>query len=150
MVITNLLLVVLSMFSIKFIHGFNQIRVNSRRFTKTTSLFSDPVADQTAAAPISKTSSDLSCLEIRIGKIVELSKHPEAENLYVEKVDLGEMDGPRTIVSGLVQYCTEESLLNRNVIVLCNLKPRALKGRQSSYNNLIIYTTLTLNLYACI
>lgn len=129
MVNTNLLLVVLSMFSFKFIHGFNQIRVNSlRRFTKTTSLFSDPVADQTAAAPISKTSSDLSCLEIRIGKIVELSKHPEAENLYVEKVDLGEVDGPRTIVSGLVQYCTEESLLNRNVIVLCNLKPRALKG----------------------
>ena len=150
MISTNLLLVVLSMLSIKFIHCFNHIRVNSlRRFTKSTTLFSDPV-DQTAAAPISKTSSDLSCLEIRIGKIVELSKHPEAENLYVEKVDLGEMDGPRTIVSGLVQYCTEESLLNRNVIVLCNLKPRALKGRQSSYNNLIIYTTLTLNLYACI
>lgn len=40
----------------------------------------------------------------------------------------GETEGPRTIVSGLVQFCTLEQLLNRNVVVLCNLKPRALKG----------------------
>lgn len=79
-----------------------------------------------------KTSADLSCLEIRIGKIVDISTHPEAENLYVEKVDLGETEGPRTIVSGLVQYCAADSLLNRNVVVLCNLKPRALKGITSN------------------
>ena len=40
----------------------------------------------------------------------------------------GEPDGPRTIVSGLVEFCSIEQLLNRNVIVLCNLKPRPLKG----------------------
>lgn len=28
-------------------------------------------------------------LDIRIGKIVEVSKHPEADTLYVEKVDVG-------------------------------------------------------------
>jgi tRNA-binding EMAP/Myf-like protein len=27
-----------------------------------------------------------------------------------------------------VEFCTVEQLLNRNVIVLCNLKPRPLKG----------------------
>lgn len=31
-------------------------------------------------------------------------------------------------MSGLVEFCTVEQLLNRNVIVLCNLKPRPLKG----------------------
>ena len=36
-----------------------------------------------------KPSADLSCLEIRIGKIVEIGKHPEADGLYVEKVDIG-------------------------------------------------------------
>lgn len=41
---------------------------------------------------------------------------------------VGEADGPRTIVSGLVEFCTVEQLLNKNVIVLCNLKPRPLKG----------------------
>lgn len=45
---------------------------------------------------------------------------------------LGEATGPRTIVSGLTKYCTPESLLNRNVIVLCNLKPRVLKGITSA------------------
>merc|ERR1719208_543561 len=29
-------------------------------------------------------------LDIRIGKIVEVSRHPDAEKLYVEKIDLGE------------------------------------------------------------
>ena len=72
--------------------------------------------------------TELSRLEIRVGKIVEIGKHPEADSLYVEKVDCGESTGPRTIVSGLVQYCTVEQLLNKNVIVLCNLKPRPLKG----------------------
>ena len=61
---------------------------------------------------------------------MEIGKHPEADTLYVEKVDVGESE-PRTIVSGLVEYCSVDSLLNRNVVVLCNLKPRALKGIMS-------------------
>ena len=63
-----------------------------------------------------------------MGKIVEVSKHPDADKLYVEKIDCGESDGPRTIVSGLVPYCSEADLLHRKVIVLCNLKPRPLQG----------------------
>ena len=39
-------------------------------------------------------------LDIRIGKIVEVSKHPDAEALYIEKIDLAEEGGYRTIVSG--------------------------------------------------
>ena len=45
-------------------------------------------------------------LDIRIGKIVEVSRHPDAEKLYVEKIDLGE-PSPRTIVSGLVDFVPE-------------------------------------------
>jgi methionine--tRNA ligase beta chain len=75
-----------------------------------------------------KSPDPIELLEIRIGRITEVGKHPDGDSLYVEKVDLGEPTGPRTIVSGLVEYCTTEYLLNRNVVVLCNLKPRALKG----------------------
>jgi len=85
-----------------------------------------------SAAPPAGEVTELSRLEIRIGKIVEIGRHPEADGLYVEKVDLGEAEGPRTIVSGLVQFCTEEQLLNRKVVVLANLKPRALKGIMSA------------------
>lgn len=47
----------------------------------------------------------------------------------MEKVDLGacEEEEPRTIVSGLVNFCEESDLLGREVVVLCNLKPVSMK-----------------------
>mmetsp|Transcript_28564 Transcript_28564/g.61539 ORF Transcript_28564/g.61539 Transcript_28564/m.61539 type:complete len:193 (-) Transcript_28564:610-1188(-) len=80
-----------------------------------------------AQAAVAKKAEGVELLEIRVGRIVSLNKHPEADNLYVEQVDLGEPE-LRTIVSGLVEFCTYEQLLHREVLVLCNLKPRALKG----------------------
>lgn len=61
----------------------------------------------------------------------QIARHPDADNLYVEKVDVGagEEEGPRTIVSGLVKFCEESDLLGREVVVLCNLKPVNMKVR---------------------
>lgn len=69
-------------------------------------------------------------LDIRVGKVVEVSKHPDAEALYVEKIDLGEEE-PRTIVSGLVNFVPIEEMQNRMVVVLCNLKPAKMRGVES-------------------
>ncbi|XP_018318878.1 tyrosine--tRNA ligase, cytoplasmic isoform X2 [Agrilus planipennis] len=69
-------------------------------------------------------------LDIRVGKIVEVSKHPDADSLYVEKIDLGE-EKPRTIVSGLVNFIPIEEMQNRMVVVLCNLKPAKMRGVES-------------------
>lgn len=69
-------------------------------------------------------------LDIRIGKIVDISKHPEADSLYVEKIDVGE-EHPRTIVSGLVKYIPIEEMQNKMVVVLCNLKPAKMRGIES-------------------
>ena len=41
------------------------------------------------------------CAVSKVGKIVEVSKHPDSDKLYVEKIDLGE-PSPRTIVSGTI------------------------------------------------
>lgn len=71
--------------------------------------------------------TELSRLEVRVGRVVECEKHPEADTLYVEKVDVGEEE-PRTIVSGLVKFVSVEELVGRSVVVLCNLKPRAMRG----------------------
>lgn len=62
----------------------------------------------------------------------QISRHPDADTLYVEKVDIGagEEEGPRTIVSGLVNFCEEPDLLGREVVVLCNLKPVSMKVGQ--------------------
>ena len=36
---------------------------------------------------------------------------------------------PRTIVSGLAKYLPLDELRDRNVIVLCNLKPMKMRGK---------------------
>lgn len=69
-------------------------------------------------------------LDIRIGKIVEVSKHPDADALYVEKIDLGE-EAPRTVVSGLVNFIPFEEMQGRMVVVLCNLKAAKMRGVES-------------------
>lgn len=59
-----------------------------------------------------------------------VKKHPEADALYVEKIDLGEPEA-RTIVSGLVKHVPIEQMENRLVAVLCNLKPAKMRGVES-------------------
>ncbi|XP_039050848.1 methionine--tRNA ligase, cytoplasmic-like [Hibiscus syriacus] len=69
-------------------------------------------------------------LDIRVGKIIKAQKHPDADSLYVEEIDVGEAQ-PRTVVSGLVKYIPLEEMQNRLVCVLCNLKPATMRGIKS-------------------
>ncbi|MBI9097717.1 MAG: methionine--tRNA ligase [Spirochaetaceae bacterium] len=69
-------------------------------------------------------------IQLVVGKIVQIERHPEAEKLYIEKIDCGEIE-PRTIVSGIVPYYKEEELLGQNVVVVANLKPTKLRGIKS-------------------
>ncbi len=57
-------------------------------------------------------------------------QHPDAESLYVEKVDLGE-ETPRTVVSGLAGLVPMEKLQDRMGVFLCNLKPVKMRGVES-------------------
>ncbi|XP_065358916.1 tyrosine--tRNA ligase, cytoplasmic [Calliphora vicina] len=66
-------------------------------------------------------------LDIRVGKVIEVQRHPDADTLYVLKIDLAEAE-PRTIISGLVKFVTVEELDQRLVAVLCNLKPSKMRG----------------------
>ncbi len=71
---------------------------------------------------------NVSKLDIRIGKIVKCEKHPEAESLYVEQIDLGEGGKLRNVCSGLVKFIPLEEMQNRLVVCVCNLKPAKLRG----------------------
>lgn len=71
-----------------------------------------------AAAEVKDVAGDLDLLDIRVGKILKAWKHPEADSLFVEEVDVGEPEGPRTICSGLVKYVSQEAL---EVPFLCSL-----------------------------
>ncbi|CAG5027881.1 unnamed protein product [Parnassius apollo] len=73
------------------------------------------------------TPVDVRKLDFRIGKIVEINKHPDADSLYVEKIDCGE-ENPRTVVSGLVNHVPIDEMRDKLVMVLCNLKPVKMRG----------------------
>ena len=78
----------------------------------------------------SKEREGFSKLNLKVGKIIEIDNHPDADKLYVEKIDVGEEE-PRTIVSGLKEFYNKEDLLGKKVVVLTNLKPAKLRGIKS-------------------
>jgi len=82
------------------------------------------------AAPVAENVEPLSRLDLRVGRIVEVSRHPDAEKLYVEKVDIGE-DEPRQILSGLVDHVPLSGMQDRLAIFLLNLKPAKMRGIES-------------------
>lgn len=68
-------------------------------------------------------------LQLKVGRIVEVNKHPDATKLYVEHVDFGgEM---RTVVSGLASHYREDDLRGKTAIFITNLAPANLRGVQS-------------------
>jgi methionyl-tRNA synthetase len=68
-------------------------------------------------------------LDLRIGTITSAAKVEKADKLLKLQVDLG--FEKRTIVSGIAQHFTPESLLNKQVIVVANLAPRKMRGIES-------------------
>uniref|UniRef100_A0A224XNW1 Putative trna-binding protein n=1 Tax=Panstrongylus lignarius TaxID=156445 RepID=A0A224XNW1_9HEMI len=70
---------------------------------------------------------DIGRLNLKVGKIVKIQRHKDADTLYVEKIDIGAKE-PITVVSGLVKHVPIEEMENKLVIVLCNLKPAKMRG----------------------
>lgn len=69
-------------------------------------------------------------LDLRVGKILSVKSHPDAESLYIEEIDVGQ-GKCRTVISGLKNYLKEEELNGRLVVLLCNLKPQNMRGIKS-------------------
>ncbi|MCL2032165.1 MAG: methionine--tRNA ligase [Methanomassiliicoccaceae archaeon] len=74
--------------------------------------------------------ADFRKLDLRVGRILSAEDHPDAEKLFLMKVDIGEKE-PRQIVAGLRAYYSKEQLTGRNVILVSNLKPAKLRGFMS-------------------
>lgn len=87
-------------------------------------------ASENKPKPAAEQEISISRLDIRVGLITKVQKHPDADSLYVEEIGVGEGQ-PRTVVSGLVKYIPLEEMQNRKVCVLCNLKPATMRGIKS-------------------
>ena len=68
--------------------------------------------------------------DLRVGKVVSCEKHPDADNLLILKVDLGEKE-PRQIVSGLAGSYTAGQMIGKYIVVVANLKSTVLRGVES-------------------
>ncbi|ESL06844.1 hypothetical protein TRSC58_05475 [Trypanosoma rangeli SC58] len=69
---------------------------------------------------------DPNWLTVRVGRFNKVERHPDADRLFVEEMDLG--SEKRTIVSGLVEHYKAEELEGSLCLVVCNMKPKPLKG----------------------
>ncbi|MFH1231084.1 MAG: hypothetical protein V1709_06255 [Planctomycetota bacterium] len=72
---------------------------------------------------------DFKKMDIRIGKVISVENHPNADKLYILKVDIG--NEVRQCVAGLKPYLSPDQLQNKSVVVIANLQPVVLRGVES-------------------
>jgi methionine--tRNA ligase beta chain len=69
-------------------------------------------------------------IDIRVGTVVDVQPHPNADKLLILKIDEGKEE-PRQLVAGVKQHYTEEELKGKQIIFLANLEPKELRGELS-------------------
>lgn len=75
------------------------------------------------------TLSDFKKLELRVGRIVDVQDHPNADKLYVLTVDIGETK--KNVVAGVRAYYTRETLQGKVCILVNNLEAAIIRGVES-------------------
>ena len=70
----------------------------------------------------------LGIANLKIGKVLEVSPHPNAEKLLVLKVDIGK---EIQLVAGLKAYYPGVELKGKDIVVITNLQPAKLRGVES-------------------
>ena len=66
-------------------------------------------------------------VNLRVGRISSVEDHPNADKLYVVRLDDG-TEGGRTICAGLKEFYTPAEMEGKLVVFVENLKPRPLRG----------------------
>ena len=80
--------------------------------------------------PVLPSISDFQKFEIVVAQIKEVKEHPNADKLYVLKIDVGTQE--KQIVAGIRKSYTPEQLLGKKIIVINNLAPVVLRGEESN------------------
>ena len=112
-------------------------RIDMKEFMEK--LEADKKAQEKAEAKASKENKkdgkeeisieDFTKVELKVGTIISAEKHPKADRLLVEQIDLG--DETRQIVSGIAKSFKPEEVVGKKVVVVTNLKLVKLRGVES-------------------
>lgn len=105
-----------------------EIEAQLDRLTKTKG---DNELTTATAEPAKENVSfdEFSKMDIRVGTILKAERVPKTKKLLKLLIDTG-IDH-RTVVSGIAEYYEPENIIGRQVSILVNLAPRAIKGIES-------------------
>jgi len=70
---------------------------------------------------------DFTKLSLKVGTIKKVEDIEGADKLYKLEVDVGE-EKLRTILAGIKQHYSKDELKDKQIIVICNLEPRKMRG----------------------
>lgn len=68
-------------------------------------------------------------LELKVARILEAADHPQADKLYVLRIDTGL--ATKQIVAGIKGSYAKEDLIGRLIVIVDNLQPAVLRGVES-------------------
>ena len=87
-------------------------------------------APQFAKVEAAKSSEfqQFSALNLKVGKVLEIGQHPNADKLYLMKVDIGKTIN---MISGLKDFYSAEELKTKTLIIVTNLEPATIRGVKS-------------------
>jgi len=68
-------------------------------------------------------------LDLRVAKVFDVEDHPDADKLYIIKIDLG--SEKRQIVASIKPFYKKKELKGKNIVIVANLKPTKLRGEES-------------------
>ena len=83
---------------------------------------------------------DFNKLDLRVGEVKEASLLEGSKKLIIMKIDLGEDYGIVEILSGLAEFYAPVDLIGNKYIVLANLEPKKMMGKDS--NGMILVADL--------
>ena len=76
------------------------------------------------------TIEDFMKIELKVAVIKEVEDHPDADRLFVLKVELANAE-VRTLVAGIRPSYAKEDLIGKQVVIVANLQPATIRGVQS-------------------
>jgi len=72
---------------------------------------------------------DFAQLELIVAKIKEVNDHPNADRLYVLKIDTGSEE--KQLIAGIKESYTKEELVGKQIIMINNLESATIRGEES-------------------
>ncbi|MCG2712515.1 MAG: hypothetical protein L6416_09370 [Candidatus Omnitrophica bacterium] len=69
-------------------------------------------------------------MELRIATVKDVWDHPDADRLYVMRVEVAE-GVTKQIVAGIKKHYSKKELLDKQIVIVNNLEPTVLRGVES-------------------